>query len=139
LPAREPRSAFRLNAIDRRPLNRLSSRHRIDIHFERTEVASFDELNRCAAIQRSISDRLFESMARMNISRGKNFLAGEEPDGRGFGTIDARGTHASFALANWIRSRGYNARAWPGPSASALLLIPPAIAADWVNSANTVL
>ena len=41
----------------------------------------------------------------------------------------ARGTRASFALANWIRSRGYNARAWPGPSASALLLIPPAIAA----------
>jgi epoxyqueuosine reductase len=40
----------------------------------------------------------------------------------------ARGTRASFALANWIRSRGYNARAWPGPSASALLLIPPAIA-----------
>ena len=41
----------------------------------------------------------------------------------------ARGTRASFALANWIRSRGYDARAWPGPSASALLLIPPAIAA----------
>lgn len=41
----------------------------------------------------------------------------------------ARGTRASFALANWIRSRGYNASAWPGPSASALLLIPPAIAA----------
>jgi epoxyqueuosine reductase len=41
----------------------------------------------------------------------------------------ARGTRASFALANWIRSRGYNANAWPGPSASALLLIPPAIAA----------
>ena len=41
----------------------------------------------------------------------------------------ARGTRASFALANWIRSRGYQASAWPGPSASALLLIPPAIAA----------
>lgn len=41
----------------------------------------------------------------------------------------AHGTRASFALANWIRSRGYNARAWPGPSASALLLIPPASAA----------
>jgi len=39
----------------------------------------------------------------------------------------ARGTRASFALANWIRSQGYNANAYPGPSASALLLIPPAI------------
>jgi epoxyqueuosine reductase len=39
-----------------------------------------------------------------------------------------RGTRASFALANWIRSHGYNASAYPGPSASALLLIPPAIA-----------
>jgi len=41
----------------------------------------------------------------------------------------ARGTRASFALANWIRARGYKAQAWPGPMASALLLIPPAIAA----------
>ena len=41
----------------------------------------------------------------------------------------ARGTRSSFALANWIRSQGYNACAYPGPSASALLLIPPAIAA----------
>lgn len=40
----------------------------------------------------------------------------------------ARGTRASFALANWIRSQGYNADAYPGPSAGALLLIPPAIA-----------
>ena len=40
----------------------------------------------------------------------------------------ARGTRSSFALANWIRSQGYNASAYPGPSASALLLIPPAIA-----------
>ncbi len=40
----------------------------------------------------------------------------------------ARGTRASFALANWIRSQGFNAKAYPGPSASALLLIPPAIA-----------
>ena len=40
----------------------------------------------------------------------------------------ARGTRASFALANWIRSQGFNASAFPGPSASALLLIPPAIA-----------
>lgn len=40
----------------------------------------------------------------------------------------ARGTRVSFALANWIRSQGYTAQAYPGPSASALLLIPPAIA-----------
>jgi ferredoxin len=40
----------------------------------------------------------------------------------------ARGTRASFALANWIRSQGYHARAFPGPMADALLLIPPAIA-----------
>jgi epoxyqueuosine reductase len=40
----------------------------------------------------------------------------------------ARGTRASYALANWIRSRGYNANPYPGPSANALLLIPPAIA-----------
>ena len=40
----------------------------------------------------------------------------------------ARGTRASFALANWIRSQGYSAQAFPGPSAGALLLIPPAIA-----------
>jgi ferredoxin len=39
----------------------------------------------------------------------------------------ARGTRASFALANWIRTQGYNAHAYPGPSADALLLIPPAI------------
>jgi epoxyqueuosine reductase len=38
-----------------------------------------------------------------------------------------RGTRASFALANWIRSQGYKAKAYPGPSADALLLIPPAI------------
>jgi epoxyqueuosine reductase len=40
----------------------------------------------------------------------------------------ARGTRASFAVANWIRAQGYNAKAYPGPSAEALLLIPPAIA-----------
>jgi ferredoxin len=40
----------------------------------------------------------------------------------------ARGTRASYALANWIRAQGYNARAFPGPMADALLLIPPAIA-----------
>lgn len=41
----------------------------------------------------------------------------------------ARGTRASYALANWIRSQGYKADPYPGPSASALALIPPAIAA----------
>jgi epoxyqueuosine reductase len=40
----------------------------------------------------------------------------------------ARGTRASYALANWIRSQGYDANPYPGPTASALLLIPPAIA-----------
>lgn len=39
----------------------------------------------------------------------------------------ARGTRASYALANWIRSQGYSANAFPGPGADALLLIPPAI------------
>ena len=41
----------------------------------------------------------------------------------------ARGTRASYALANWIRSQGYDADPYPGPMAGALLLIPPAIAA----------
>jgi epoxyqueuosine reductase len=40
----------------------------------------------------------------------------------------SRGTRSSFALANWIRSQGYNAKAFPGPSGNALLLIPPAVA-----------
>ena len=40
----------------------------------------------------------------------------------------ARGTRVAYALANWIRAQGYDAQAYPGPSASALLLIPPAIA-----------
>jgi epoxyqueuosine reductase len=40
----------------------------------------------------------------------------------------ARGTRASYALANWIRSQGWNANAYPGPMADALLLVPPAIA-----------
>ena len=39
----------------------------------------------------------------------------------------ARGTRASYALANWIRSQGYDADPYPGPMAGALLLIPPAI------------
>ncbi|RXH54572.1 4Fe-4S dicluster domain-containing protein [Granulicella sibirica] len=52
----------------------------------------------------------------------------------GVGVVDigdqyARGTRSSYGLANWIRSQGYNAHAYPGPSANALVLIPPAIAA----------
>lgn len=39
----------------------------------------------------------------------------------------ARGTRASYSLANWIRSQGYDADPYPGPMAGALLLIPPAI------------
>jgi ferredoxin len=39
----------------------------------------------------------------------------------------ARGTRASFALANWIRRQGFAAQALPGPRAGALLLIPAAI------------
>jgi epoxyqueuosine reductase len=41
----------------------------------------------------------------------------------------ARGARSSYALANWIRSRGYHADPYPGPMAGALLLIPPAISA----------
>jgi epoxyqueuosine reductase len=41
----------------------------------------------------------------------------------------AKGTRCSYALVNWIRSQGYNAKPYPGPSANALALIPPAIAA----------
>jgi Pyruvate/2-oxoacid:ferredoxin oxidoreductase delta subunit len=52
----------------------------------------------------------------------------------GIGVVDvgdqyARGTRSSYALTNWIRSQGYNASPYPGPSAGALALIPPAIAA----------
>jgi epoxyqueuosine reductase len=59
-------------------------------------------------------------------------LPSDETNGVGVTDVGdqyARGTRASFALANWIRARGYKAQAWPGPMASALLLIPPAIAA----------
>jgi len=57
-------------------------------------------------------------------------------ENNGIGVTDvgrqyARGTQASFALANWIRIQGYNARAFPGPAADALLLIPPAIEAGF--------
>ncbi|MDR3740355.1 MAG: 4Fe-4S dicluster domain-containing protein [Terracidiphilus sp.] len=41
----------------------------------------------------------------------------------------ARGTRASYHLANWIRAQGYSADPYPGPMASALALIPAAIAA----------
>jgi Pyruvate/2-oxoacid:ferredoxin oxidoreductase delta subunit len=55
----------------------------------------------------------------------------DETNGVGLADVGdryAQGTRSSHALANWIRSQGYNARAFPGPSASALLLIPPAVA-----------
>jgi len=55
----------------------------------------------------------------------------DETNGEGIADVGdqyARGTRSSFALANWIRSQGYNARAFPGPSADALLLIPAAVA-----------
>ena len=54
------------------------------------------------------------------------------------GTQYARGTRVSYALANWIRSQGYNAQAYPGPSASALLLIPPAPVAAARLSASPI-
>jgi Pyruvate/2-oxoacid:ferredoxin oxidoreductase delta subunit len=55
----------------------------------------------------------------------------DETNGEGLSDVGdryAQGTRSSFALANWIRSQGYNAQAFPGPSADALLLIPPAVA-----------
>jgi epoxyqueuosine reductase len=59
-------------------------------------------------------------------------IPSDETNGAGVtdvGDTYARGTRASYDLANWIRSQGYTANPYPGPSASALLLIPPAIAA----------
>jgi Pyruvate/2-oxoacid:ferredoxin oxidoreductase delta subunit len=56
----------------------------------------------------------------------------DERNGEGIcdvGDQYARGTRSSFALANWIRLQGYNAKAFPGPMADALLLIPAAVAA----------
>jgi ferredoxin len=55
----------------------------------------------------------------------------DETNGMGvcdMGDQYARGTRSSYALANWIRSQGYKATPYPGPSADALALIPPAIA-----------
>ncbi len=55
-----------------------------------------------------------------------------ETDGAGVTDIGrqyARGTRASYALSNWIRSQGYEASPFPGPGADALTLIPPALAA----------
>ena len=54
-------------------------------------------------------------------------------ESNGLGVCDvgdqyARGTRSSYALANWIREQGYAADPYPGPLATALLLIPPAIA-----------
>lgn len=39
-----------------------------------------------------------------------------------------RGTRASRALADWIRTQGYRAEAHGGPTAGSFLLIPPALA-----------
>ena len=58
-------------------------------------------------------------------------LPSDETNGVGVTDVGdqyARGTRASYALANWIRSQGYDAQPFPGPMADALLLIPPAIA-----------
>jgi epoxyqueuosine reductase QueG len=55
----------------------------------------------------------------------------DETNGVGVGDVGdqyARGTRSSYALANWIRSQGFNAHPYPGPSAGALVLIPAAIA-----------
>lgn len=55
----------------------------------------------------------------------------DDTNGEGIADVGdqyARGTRSSFALANWIRSQGYMAKAFPGPMADALLLIPPAVA-----------
>jgi epoxyqueuosine reductase len=49
-------------------------------------------------------------------------LPSDETNGVGVTEIGdqyACGTRASFALANWIRAQGYNASAYPGPSAIA--------------------
>jgi epoxyqueuosine reductase len=43
----------------------------------------------------------------------------------------ARGTRASFALANWMRAQGFESYAYPGPGATALVHIPAAIAAGF--------
>jgi len=54
----------------------------------------------------------------------------DETNGAGVADVGetyGHGTQASYALANWIRSQGYSAQPYPGPTASALLLIPPAI------------
>jgi epoxyqueuosine reductase len=65
-----------------------------------------------------------------NFERLKQ-VPSDETNGVGLADVGdqyARGTRSSFGLANWIRSQGYNAQAFPGPSADALLLIPAAVA-----------
>lgn len=57
-------------------------------------------------------------------------VADDPPSGRGITEVGrqyARGTRTSYKLANWIRGQGYTAKAFPGPRASSLLLIPAAI------------
>ena len=57
-------------------------------------------------------------------------VPGTAENGRGpaeVGRQYARCTRASYALADWIRRQGFNAKPFPGPRADALLLIPAAI------------
>src|SRR5437016_4376004 len=51
------------------PLDRLSRRHRIDIHFEGKEVACFNEFNRSTSIESSI--RSIEELACDRFVSGK--------------------------------------------------------------------
>jgi len=54
----------------------------------------------------------------------------DRASGRGITEVGrqyARGTRTSYALANWIRAQGFNAKPFPGPRASSLLLIPAAV------------
>jgi hypothetical protein len=46
----------------------------------------------------------------------------------GTGVCDVGDQYARGTRSSWIRAQGYNAQAFPGPSAGALALIPPAIA-----------
>ena len=67
----------------------------------------------------------------LTTTNGCEEVPSDETNGVGVcdvGDQYAKGTRSSYALVNWIRSEGYRANPYPGPSASALALIPPAIA-----------
>jgi epoxyqueuosine reductase len=49
----------------------------------------------------------------------------------------ARGTRASYALGNWIRSQGYSAHAYPGPMADGSFLSHPLLRQAWVSLVST--